>query len=126
MRVRPLDVGVESVDEYHRSDDVRLPSGGALNQPFLPQYEALDAILRRPSLEERLPALMQPASLDPELLQPVVLAATRLEARNLFLRAALRADGDRRAAFEAAVATLDDAASLDEEVRASLAALLRG
>jgi hypothetical protein len=126
MRIRPLDIGVESVGEFQRGDDVHLPKDGAPAQPFLPQYRPLDEILRRPSLEERLPALLQPTLLDPDLLQPAVLTDTRLQARDLFLRQSERENDGRRTLFETAAAVLDDNVSLDREVRTALAALLRG
>ena len=47
------------------------------------QYRPLDDILRRPSLDERLPRLLQPEMLDPDLLDPATLSDTRITARRL-------------------------------------------
>lgn len=68
MRVENLGVGVESVSLWQVEDEVHLPKEGGLAPTFLPQYRPLDDILRRPSLDERLPRLLQPEMLDPDLL----------------------------------------------------------
>lgn len=126
MRIKSLNVGVESIGFWQVDDEVHLPSEGRVAPAFLPQYRPLDEILRRPSLDERLPALLQPAVLDTDLLDPATLAQARLAARDVFGEAAGRADGARRTLFAKAAAYLDGAVAMDEEVRRSLAVLLRG
>ncbi len=126
MRIRPLDIGVESISELQVADDIHLPKEYGLGQPFLPGYRPLDEILRRPSLDERLSSLLQPTALDPELLQPSTLTEARVGARGLFARRAKKESGGMRALFESAAAVLDEGVELDDEVRRALAMLLRG
>lgn len=126
MRVKNLNIGVESVSLWQAEDEVHLPEKTQLAPAFLPQYRPLDEILRRPSLDERLPALLQPTMLDPDLLNPATLTEARQEARSRFARQAARAAGPKRALFERAADYLDDAIAMDDEVRRSLAVLLRG
>ena len=66
MKIRNLDIGVESITRWQIDDEIHLPKDRGLAPTFLPLYRPLDEILRRPSLDERLPALMQPESLDPD------------------------------------------------------------
>jgi hypothetical protein len=82
--------------------------------------------LYRPSLDERLPALLQPAELDPDLLEPHRLTWLRQMVRQRFSDLAKRASGRRRGIFERVVAILHDDEALDEELRTALAALLSG
>lgn len=126
MRIKNLNVGVEAVTFWQAEDEVHLPAEGRVTPAFLPQYRPLDEILRRPSLDERLPSLLQPAVLDTDLLDPSTLAAARLTARAILGEAATQADGARRSLFAKAAVQLDGAVSMDEEVRRSLAVLLRG
>lgn len=126
MRIRSLDRGVESISLWQVEDEVHLPKEGGLAPAFLPQYRALDDILRRPSLDERLPRLLQPEFVDPDLLDPATLSDTRLAARTHFAAEAERSTGRRRAILETAAGYLEDAVAMDEEVRRSLAVLLRG
>jgi hypothetical protein len=126
MRIKNLGVGVESVTVWQTDDEVHLPKNGQLAPTFLPQYRPLDEILRRPSLDERLPALLQPATLDPDLLDPSTLSEARQSARDGFARQAAGASGRRRALFEMAASYLDESVVMDDEVRRSLAVLLRG
>jgi hypothetical protein len=126
MRIRNMDIGVESVSRFLVEDDVHLPEEKGLRPVFLPLARPLDDVLRRPSLDERLPRLLQPEFLDPELLEPATLSYVRLEAQRLLARRAKRESGSRRKTLELAASHLDNEASLDDEVRRSLAALLRG
>jgi hypothetical protein len=126
LPIKPLDVGVERVTRWQADDEIHLPREGSLQPQFLPEARALDEILQRPSLDERLPRLLQPASLTPELLQPHVLAAARQGAIAAFLRRAKQETGERRDALEAAARLVLEESARDEEVRAALAALLRG
>lgn len=127
MRIRPFDVGVESISRWQVEDEVHLPEEGRAGPSFLPSYRALDSILYRPSLDERLPELLQPRNVDPQLLEPSILTGTRQELARLFNRLGASAtDPADRAAFRAAGEFLDDEVSRDEEVRTALALLLRG
>lgn len=126
MKIRSLDIGVESITRWQADDEIHLPKEGGLAPTFLPLYRPLDEILRRPSLDERLPALMQPESLDPDLLQPAALTEARQGARALFASASASETGRRRDLFEAAGNVLDGDIELDEDVRTALAALLQG
>lgn len=127
MRIRPFDVGVESVSRWQIEDEVHLPEEGRAGPSYLPSYRALDSILYRPSLDERLPDLLQPRKIDPQLLEPSVLTDTRQGLARLFTRLGTgHDDAADRAAFRAAGEFLSDEVSRDEEVRAALALLLRG
>ncbi len=126
IRVRNLDIGVESITRWDVEDEVHLPKEGRLAPQYLPQYRPLDDILRRPSLDERVPRLLQPTTIDPDLLQPAVLSETRLSARQALLERARREDGRKRETLEAAARILDEDRALDDEVRRALATLLRG
>lgn len=126
MKIRNLDVGVESVSRIGPRDDPHLPKSGPLAPAFLPQPAALDAVLRRPSLDERLPQLLQPLSLDGDLLEPAAMTAARIGSSAAFATAARRATGHRRRIFEEATQFLAEDVALDDEVRTALAALLRG
>jgi hypothetical protein len=125
MRIKPLDIGVESITRWQPEDEVHLPRETGLRPAFLPHYRPLDEILRRPSLDERLPRLLQPEFVDPDLMEPAVLTDVRAETRELFAVRAGRESGRRRHLLEAAAACLDDDINLDHEVRRALAALLR-
>jgi hypothetical protein len=126
MRVRNLNIGVESISRWQVEDEVHLPKETGLRPAFLPLYRPLDEILRRPSLDERLPGLLQPELLDPDLLEPATLTDVRHQTREIFAGKARRETGRRKHLFEMAASCLDDEINLDQEVRRSLAALLRG
>ena len=127
MRIKNLDVGVEQVTHWQAADEVHLPAEDKVAPAFLPQERALDAILQRPSLDERLPNLLEPSGLDPSLLEPAALARTRDELGSLFRRAAASAhDHEDSAVFSAAAEVIAADQRLDDEVRTALAMLLRG
>lgn len=125
-RIRTLEVGVESISRWQADDEIHLPEQRGLRPVFLPLYRPLDEILNRPSLDERLPLLLQPEFLDPDLLEPATLTEVRIETQTLLTRRARQEIGTRRKALESAASYLDAAVSLDDEVRRALAALLRG
>jgi len=126
MRVRSLNLGVESITRWQAEDEVHLPKETGLGQVFLPVYRPLDDILRRPSLDERLPSLLQPELVDTDLLEPATLTDVRHQTREVFAGKARRETGRRKHLFELAASCLNDEINLDNEVRRSLAALLRG
>lgn len=125
MKIKAFDIGVESYTRISSVEDAHLPREGALGPTFIPKPSHLDAVLRRPSLDERLPDLLQPGSLDAGLLEPAALTQARLSARALFSDAARRATGHRRRVLDQAALFLDEDAGLDDEVRMALAALLK-
>lgn len=128
MRIKPFDVGVESVTLWQHEDEVHLPNEGRAGPAFLPEAQALDAILARPRLDERLPDLLVPTSLDPSLMEPATLSDVREELRRVFERES-RAAGLQAAdrdLFGSAALLLGDDVAMDSEVRSALAMLLRG
>jgi hypothetical protein len=126
MEIKGLDRGIESVSRLRIEDETHLPSDKKLRQPFLPRDRALDEILHRPSLDERLPVLLQPAYLDPDMLEPWVMTRLRQTVRQRFADLARKSSGRRREIFERVVAILHDDEALDDELRTALAALLSG
>jgi hypothetical protein len=126
MKIRNLDIGVESITRWQAEDEIHLPRDRGLAPAFLPIHRPLDEILRRPSLDERLPSLMQPENLDPDLLQPAALTAARRQAWSRFAEAARRHAGRKRDLFHAASTFLESDIELDAAVYEALAALFRG
>ncbi|MGV6872697.1 type III secretion apparatus assembly protein SctX [Pseudochelatococcus sp. B33] len=124
--IKNLDIGVESISRWRIEDEAHLPEGGALAPAYLPVYRPLHDVLHRPTLDERLPELLQPATIDAELLQPAQLMEARIDTRTLLSEFAARSSGAQKATFDRAVALIDRNELLDEEVRASVAALYRG
>jgi hypothetical protein len=125
MRVNKLDTGLEAISRWRESDEVHLPASGQLAPAFMPAQTPLNEILHRLNLDERLVGMMQPQSLDPELLDAAVLSRTRREVRDFFAAAARRNPRLARE-MQAAAELLDDEVELDEAVSSALAALLRG
>src|SRR5215471_16782302 len=114
MRIRSLDVGIDAITRFHVEDDVHLPEDKGLRPAFLPIARPLDDVLRRPSLDERLPQLLQPEYLESDLLEPATLTDVRLAARRVLAECAKHESGSRRQTLELATAYLDDAAHLDD------------
>jgi hypothetical protein len=125
-RIRNLDVGLERITQWEIGDEFHLPLEGKAAPAFLPQSRPLDEVLRRPSLDERLPDLLQPVDLDPGLLDPAALSATRQDLIAFFSRSARDARGKSADTLDRAARLLEADDGLDAEVRAALAALLRG
>ena len=126
MRIKNLDVGVEQVTHWNVGDEVHLPAEGKTAPAFLPQDRLLDTILQRPSLDERLPNLLEPRGLDASLLEPAALTDTRLALRRFFHDKAASARGEDVGVFAAAAEVMSTDQGLDNEVRSALAMLLRG
>lgn len=101
---RGLNVGVSDIQRWRRSDEVHLPTEKPSGPLFLPETAPLDAILRRETLDERLKAFLVPDSLDPDLLQPAVLTATRSAIAD---KVALAADSGADPVLEEAADLLD-------------------
>ncbi|MCP8939512.1 hypothetical protein NK718_13380 [Alsobacter sp. SYSU M60028] len=121
---RPLDVGIDRISRRTPAQEVHLPAQAPAAPAFLPQARPLDEVLRRPTLDERLCDLLEPASLDAALLEPAVLSRTRSEAAAEF--SALASSSADPGLLERAVGVLNADVALDEEIRTALAALLRG
>lgn len=126
MRIRNLDIGVESVSRWQVDDEFHLPTDVQSAPSFLPEYRALDSILARPSLDERLPDLLQPKSIDPDILHPSAVTAMREGLQTLFAGLAGSASPTDRPVFAAAAGLLQADTAMDAEVRSALAMLLRG
>lgn len=124
-RVAEMDAGLERIARWRVDDEAHLPKEKGHAPRFIPDPGQLDEILRRPSLDERLPNLLRPRQLDEELLHPRVLAQVREDVAARFRAMEQIAGGADRAAFAQAAAVLEEDASLDREVRSALAALLR-
>ena len=126
MRIKNLDIGLEQISRWRIDDEFHLPDEGRAGSVFLPQHRPLDEVLRRPSLDERLPDLLQPSDIDPELLAPNVLTDMRKSLMRAFSERAAGTQGEANAIFSAAAALLASDDTMDEEVRTALAVLLRG
>lgn len=125
MKVQKLDTGLAAISRWRIADEVHLPATDRLAPIFVPATSALDAILFRPNLDERLVGLMQPQTLDPDLLDAAVLSRTRRETRRFFWKAT-RAASRSRKELRRAAQLLADEVELDTAVTAALSALLRG
>ena len=121
-----LNVGVTGVDRWRRDDEVHLPEGKRTTPFFLPETRPLDAILRRETLDERLARDVVPSELNPDLMEPPVLTATRISLRDKLAQAAGNAPGKARQDIMAGVMQLETEVALDEEIREAIAALLKG
>ncbi|WP_417262998.1 hypothetical protein [Celeribacter sp.] len=119
-RIAGMHIGVSGIDRLRAEDDVHLPTDSPVARAiFLPQVQALDAILARHTLDERLALDVVPESISADLITPSALSATRLALAEKF------ASGDGPA-MQAAGALLQQEAGLDEEVQKALAELMRG
>ncbi|WP_187972879.1 hypothetical protein [Aquibium microcysteis] len=126
-RIQALDVGVETIARWRVDDEQHLPKDKKAPPVFLPETRALDEILHRPSLDERLPNLLKPERLDPDLLRPARVSDIRRSLAQRFRDLEQSAAGEvRRTAFAAAATVLEEDIVLDDEVRTALALLLRG
>lgn len=124
--IKELDVGLELISRWRVDDDLHLPEGGPRAPTYFPVNRPLHDVLNRPTLDERLPDLLQPATIDPDLTQPAMLMEVRVDTRTLLADFASRANGLQKATLERALSLIDQNELLDEEVRASLATLYRG
>ncbi|WP_068310236.1 hypothetical protein [Polycladidibacter hongkongensis] len=126
MRVASITIGVDEVSTWRMEERVRLPEGKRLNPVFLPEARALDSILHRPTLAERLPALLLPKFSDTDILQPAELSELRQQMQRVFLTASYRADEEKRKKLKACADLLRNEVILDEELQEALAMLLQG
>ena len=125
-RIAGLNVGVTEINQWRALDEQHLPEGGRTLPTFLPEIRPLDAILRRETLDERLAGDVVPDEINPELLLPAVLSATRKSLKARLEAAARNARGQARADILAGAELLETEVALDEEIREALSALLRG
>jgi hypothetical protein len=125
MRVKNLDIGVDAISRWTVSDETHLPRAERFAPAYMPQESLLDEILTRPNLEERLTRLMQPQTLDLDLLEAAVLGQVRRDLRNLFREEAAKRNGRQRRILASADKTLADDIELDEAVGEAIAALFR-
>ena len=126
-RIQPLEVGVETIARWRIDDEQHLPKDKKAPPVFLPETRALDEILRRPSLDERLPNLLKPERIDPDLLRPARVSEIRRSLAQRFRDLELSSSSEaKRTAFAAAATVLEEDVVLDDEVRSALALLLRG
>jgi hypothetical protein len=127
FKIQSLDVGVESIGRWRIDDEQHLPEDRRPSPVFLPETRALDDILRRPSLDERLPNLLRPDRLDPDLLLPARMSAVRQEVAQRFRDMERHAKtSNARNIFASAATVMEDDAALDDDVQSALALLLRG
>ncbi len=124
-RIGPLNSGLADITRWRNSDEAHLPTGQMVRLPFVPEQRALDAILRRETLEERLAGFVVPDRISPELGEPGAIRNARLAARARFAGLAARATPRAAAALRAAADLLSQESDLDDEVQTALAALLR-
>ncbi|MEM7693061.1 MAG: hypothetical protein AAF318_01310 [Pseudomonadota bacterium] len=124
-RVAEMDAGLERIARWRVDDEAHLPGEKRQSPRFIPDPGLLDDVLRRPSLDERLPNLLKPASLDEELLHPRVLSHVREDVAARFRTIARQKTGAGREALTRAADILDEDARLDKDVRAALAAFFR-
>ena len=126
MRTQRLDFGLESISRWRLQDENHLPTAGRTAPQFLPRQFALDKILHRPALDERLTDLLKPATIASDLLEVGVLSATRQSTQAILAGAAQSSQGPARTSLAAAAAVLAEEVYLDDAVRSALAALLQG
>ncbi|MEM8575992.1 MAG: hypothetical protein AAGF48_15390 [Pseudomonadota bacterium] len=131
-RIGNLEHGLAGIARWRVDDETHLPKSPRLAPAYAPSGQRLNEILRRPSLDERLPDLLAPEWVTPDLMEPSVMSATRRDvAQTLRFASMPMADGtdpepEEREAFMAAAELLETGIVLDEEIRTALAALLRG
>jgi hypothetical protein len=91
---------------------------------FLPEVQALAAILKRPNLDERLAHAVVPDRIDVELFSPATLTATRLDLALKLEQLGTARSFDERLRILAALEILETEIRLDEDVYLALSALL--
>lgn len=123
---RPPVAGLESISRWRIDDETHLPDSGPHTPAYLPLNRPLHDVLHRPTLNERLPDLLQPETIAAELMQPAQFAEARIDAETLLRAYAARSSGPQKAVFDRAIALIHRNELLDDEVRASLAELYRG
>jgi hypothetical protein len=125
MRIKSLDIGLESISTWTAADEVHLPLDGPSAPTFVPDPRPLDEVMRRPSLDERLPEMLRPDRVDAGLLAPAGIASAREAATRLFGVLAATGGTSRQLFLEAA-AVLESDRAMDADVRTAVAAVLRG
>ncbi|MBG6146009.1 MAG: hypothetical protein RIE06_33705 [Roseibium album] len=126
MSAISLESGLDSISYRRIGDEDGLPAEGKIAPGFIVRHQELDKILRRTSLDQKLPDLLQPASLDPELLEPSILSGSREAAQQVLRAATANATGSTRDALQKAADILAQEMQFDSEVRTALASLMKG
>lgn len=124
-RIQKLNVGVQNISRWRIEDEQHLPRDTRRAPTFLPQQRPLDEILKKPSLDERLPSLLEPRNVDPELLKPAVMSKVREELLDHFSDRAEATSGDEELVYSLAARILREDVALDGEIRSALAELLK-
>ena len=126
MKLRPLNIGLEGVSQWRRADETHLPTEGQLAPEFSTETTRLEAILRPPRLDERLPMMATPDQIDPTLLEPAVFSATKIELGTYLRECRMTTNEQDAPLVEAAILALSTDSELDNQVRHALVALFRG
>jgi hypothetical protein len=126
MKLRPFNSGLEGVSQWRRTDEVHLPTEGQLAPEFSAETTPLEAILRPPRLDERLPILTAPDAIDPALLEPAIFASAKQELGKYLRECRANADVEQGPLVEAAILALATDSEFDTQVRNALVALFRG
>lgn len=126
MRVASITIGVDEVSNWKIEDHVQLPEGKKLAPVFLPEVRPLNEILYRPTLDERLPSLLQPNLSQTDILLPSELSELRKEIQCMFAAAAAREQGEKRRVLKDVASLLMGDVILDEDLQSALAMLLQG
>jgi hypothetical protein len=126
MKLRPFNVGLEGVSQWRRADEAHLPTEGQLTPEFSAETTPLEAILRPPRLDERLPMMTVPDQLDPALLEPAIFATAKKELGAYLRECRLTTNAQDAPLVEAAILALATDSEFDTQVRHALVALFRG
>ena len=125
-RPAPLQVGISDVGRWRKEDEVHLPTETRAHPLFLPETQALDRILRRETLDERLARDVVPDDITPELMEPRVLSETRKRLAERLFETGVLARGAAKEAILEGADLLDQEVEMDADIQEALALLLRG
>jgi hypothetical protein len=125
-RITSLDMGLAGIDRWRQRDEVHLPETTRRAETYLPEMRPLDAILRPPTLDDRLASQLVPTSLSPDLLDPNVLTATRQSLKARLEERQAGASPQVAAVLSRTAALLEREVALDAEISEALSVLLRG
>lgn len=126
MRIASITIGLDEISTWKMEEQVRLPEGNKLSPVFLPEARPLTEILHRPTLNERLPDLLQPELQHSEILLPNELSELRKEVQRILSAAAFQEQGANKDVLKQSAAILMSDVVLDEDLRDAMAALLQG
>ncbi len=126
MPVPKLDTGLVDISYVQRNDELHLPRDGILTPKFQPEPQALDKILNRPTLDERVSILVRPHSVDGDLLVPFTRSEIRVEALTVFEKESVGADSETRKVLDPVVKFLKKTEEYEFELDEAFAALHKG